>query len=95
MNNEDIVKNYITERDKILKLKNEAKLNKNKELFDIYKKKYFAISNRIDYYSNKDKPEFIEMKYRNNKKYIYKPENYERIIKCNKIYREKNRIESC
>ncbi len=81
-----IIKNLLLERDEVLKLKNEAKLNKNKELCDIYKKKYFSISNKIDYITNKDKEEFKQTKNKNYNKYISNPENYEKI----KIYnREK------
>ena len=97
MDKEDIIKNLLLERDEVLKLKNDAKLNKNKELYDVYKKKYFALSNRIDYYSNKDKKEFIEMKYKNNNKYIYNPVNYEKIKTYNreKHHINKKNIECC
>ena len=99
---EEIIKSLLLERDEVLKLKNEAKLNKNKDLYISYKKKYFSISNRIDYITNKDKPEFKEMKNRNNYNYIYKPENYEKVkinsnvryynMKNNKLL---NKIECC
>ena len=89
---EEIIKSLLLERDEVLKLKNEAKLNKNKDLYITYKKKYFSISNRIDYITNKDKPEFKEMKNRNNYNYIYKPENYETIINNNRERNRNNRL---
>jgi len=89
MYNNEIIKSLLSERDEVLKLKNESKQNNNKELYILYKKKYFSISNKIDYITNKDKPEFKEMKNNSNKKYFYKPENHERIKKNN---RERQRI---